>query len=655
MATDRALLIDLRERLQDLGERVPGRAAAFHRERMTLLAELDSALSWRGLLLRGRAAAQLSPRIEGLTARGQALQALFGQIGRIEERLAAAAQALERIEDQALRSPDCIPAAAERLRAGLQRLATQVKTDEDLLADRRRCDQLKTAADALAEALALWLAAEESLAKTRGAPRTAALQAALPELGGRLCREGLTPEWRNELKGLLDPLDRLARREQPRELRETEKIVRDLPRWARLLGEDGDACAALATRFMARRKDWPGEDDRTFEELFEQARNLEQTMLDKAAAVRSAGLGALESRVALFAQLVSPDPRIGEQLRDLGQERPVNPRDHEDWCELLKEANAAFQARVKRSETELVARLNLYLSDCGQRLESAGALPRSDAQDARLARLRDTFDSLSRAGLGGDALQLLTDVERARTLRADLEALESAIRSDLDALAQTRAELERRTRALAGEEQSLTAQAALRRQALESIPPERLGHNDRGDRETMLRELERWVPDRLPDPVERLAALRELIDNADHVLKRFETAARRMQDRADALRERLRRFNNLFLRGYCPELYIRVESLVHSPAQTRWPRDAQERQLREAERQLRMLERQAQRLAAREIAEHMEILERHALRAKDADAQAVVDEIGALPPEQSPPARLRRRLAELAEAHLTGA
>jgi hypothetical protein len=32
--------------------------------------------------------------------------------------------------------------------------------------------------------------------------------------------------------------------------------------------------------------------------------------------------------------------------------------------------------------------------------------------------------------------------------------------------------------------------------------------------------------------------------------------------------------------------------------------------------------------------------------------QAVVDEVAALPPEQPPSARLRRRLAELAQPHL---
>ena len=88
---------------------------------------------------------------------------------------------------------------------------------------------------------------------------------------------------------------------------------------------------------------------------------------------------------------------------------------------------------------------------------------------------------------------------------------------------------------------------------------------------------------------------------------------------------------------------------------TRWPRDAEEWQLREAERLLGLLERQGQRLAAREVAEHVEVLERHALRAGDGEARTLVDEVRALPPEQPPPARLRRRLAELAEARWIGA
>lgn len=768
MATDGASLVELRERLQDLGDQVPGRAEAFHRERAALLNEIEDALSWRGVLVRGRTAARLGPRTDSLVARGQALQGLFGQISRIEERLATAARTLARVEDQALRAPDCIPQAAERIATELGRIGRQVATDDELVADRRRCDQLKASADCLTDALTLWLAAEDALTKIRGSTRTAALQAALPELRERLCREGLTPQWRTELKALVDPLDLLARREQPRELRETEKIVRDLPRWAKVLGEECDACQALATRFMARRKDWPGEDDRTFAELFDQARRLEQTLLDKAAAVRGQGLGDLEARLSLFAELIAPDPRLEEQLRDLASETPEDPRDHEDWIEQIKGLGAAFQARVKRSETELVAKIELYLGECAQRLEAVGALRRLDEQDAHLARLRDRFDALTRAGQGNDALQLLADVERARTLRADLDALEADIRQVNETLAGERAAIHRRAQwlaerarelnialpeetaglaspippsapqtgaqqerqalerssrllaeaetqfsrlcraeldfgnqrigqvlavldprhireggldistiplaaaddptgiaeslsrvrarlaavsgLLATEEQALTALAAQRRDALAAIPADRLGHNDRSDRETTLRDLERWSPDRLADPVERIAALRDLIDSAEHVLKRFETAARRMQERRESLRERLRRFNGLFLQGYCPELYVRVEALVHPPSQTRWPRDAEEWQLREAERLLGLLERQGQRLAAREVAEHMEVLERHALRAADGEVRTLVDEVRALPLEQPPPARLRRRLAELAEA-----
>jgi hypothetical protein len=76
-------------------------------------------------------------------------------------------------------------------------------------------------------------------------------------------------------------------------------------------------------------------------------------------------------------------------------------------------------------------------------------------------------------------------------------------------------------------------------------------------------------------------------------------------------------------------------------------------QLREGERLFGMLERQAQRLAAREIARHVQVVQQYARRVKDSEALAVVDEVMGLPPEQPPPARLRRRLAELAEPHLT--
>ena len=768
MPNNRAHLTELRERLQASGAQVPPDAASFHREHAALLAEVEDALSWRGLLGLGQSAAALAPRVDDLATRGQALHLLFGRIDQLAGTLTTALHTLGRIKHRALGAPGGIPAAVERLRVALSRLGRLVRTDDDLMVDQRRCDEAADASIRLTEALTLWLSAEETLARVRGSTRTAALEAALPELGERLCREGPTPQWLAELKGLLDPLDQLAHRAQPREIKETEKIIKDLPRWARVLGEDGDAGAALSTRFMAKRKDWPGEDDRTFADLFDQARCLEQALLDKAAVIRGEGIAALDASYALFTELVGADPRIAEQLRDLQAETPDDPRDFEDWCEQLRDAKAAFQARVKRSESELLAQLNRSLADCRQRLDTLGLIPRLDEKDARFAYLQATFESLNRAGEEIDPLGLLADVQRARVLLSDLDALEQAIRAENAGLAEERAALERRAdwlteraarlgialpatppdpvplandaslqtnleqvrrqltdrarqlaqaedhfaqrcrdaidadhrrtdqvlRVLAperirqcgldlspigaataalgeiadrverlrarragveallpGEEQARMDRAAELQQALVQIPAEQLGHNDRGERDQMLRQLERWDPNRLADPVERIDALAELCENAEHLRKRFVVAAQRLQERSEALLERLRRFNGLSLQGYCPDLYLRVEALVHPPADTRWPRGAQAWQLREAERLLGLLERQAQRLAAREIAGHVQVLQRHAQRAQDTAAQAVVDEVLALPPEQPPPARLRRRLAELAESH----
>ena len=252
MATNRTRLIELRERLHEAGTRVPAQAESFQRERAALLTQVAGALSWRGLLGLGRGAARLAPRVDELTTRGRALRALFDRIGEIEERLKTAAQTLGRIKHPALHVPDCSPVAAEPLRVALRRLGRQVRTDDDLMVDQRRCDEVEGASARLADALALWVTAEEALVKVRGSARTAALQAAMPELGERLCREGPTPQWRAELKGLVEPLEQLVHREQPREIRETEKIIKDLPRWARVLGEDGDDGAALSTRFMAK-------------------------------------------------------------------------------------------------------------------------------------------------------------------------------------------------------------------------------------------------------------------------------------------------------------------------------------------------------------------------------------------------------------------
>ena len=68
--------------------------------------------------------------------------------------------------------------------------------------------------------------------------------------------------------------------------------------------------------------------------------------------------------------------------------------------------------------------------------------------------------------------------------------------------------------------------------------------------------------------------------------------------------------------------------------------------MQEAERLFRLLERQAQRLAAREIGETLQVLERQARRGADPRVRALVAAVQGLSPEQPPPARLRRQLAE---------
>ncbi|WP_295448913.1 hypothetical protein [uncultured Thiodictyon sp.] len=811
MASNRTLLIDLRDRLLACGEAVPARAESFARERAALLAEVQTALSWRWVLGLGQSGPRLRPRVDALVARSLALHELFAGIDQIEQQISKATQALERIAAPALHDPAAIPALLQHLGLEARRLGRQVKTDDDLMVDERRCDTARTASIRLTEALELWLSAEAVLNTIRASTRTAALEAALPELGERLCRTGPTPQWAAEFKALVDPLDQLAHRAQPREITETEKIIKALPRWARALGEDGDDCAALAERFKARRKDWPGEDDRTFEELFEQARVLEQGLMDRAAAVRCDGIADLETRCVLFAQLVGPDPGLDELVRDLRADTPDNPRDHEDWCEQLRDANAAFGNRVKRSENALLATLSSVLTQCRQRLAALTAIPRLDEKDVQLARMRDQLDTLTRAGEEGEALALLKALEQVRALRADLEGLEVAIRQDHAGLDEARLALQGRARwlvertqglaitlpdlaglldqlqspngsrqdaktpsgttpsslsldqppddspaadkgpdslgalaswretpaarepsleeirlqlaaqqrglaaaeaqfaqvcgesiaagnrrlaqvsalltpqsiragglalaplrpAAAGDlsgiadqlglvrarlagvdallvtqEQALTGRAAQLQEVLAAIPPERLGHNDRGDRESLLRQFQQWRPDDLADALERIAVLREWIENAEHVQRRIESAARRLRELREALRERLRRFNGLFLQGYCPDLYVRVEGLVHPPDETHWQRGAEAAQLAEAERLLRLLECQAQRLAAREIGETLRVLEQHARRTKDPESSALVSEVRALPLEQQPPARLRRRLAD---------
>ena len=782
MTNPQARLIDLQERLLACGADVPARAEAFARERAALLAELESALSWRGVLARGPSAARLAPLVDGLCARAADLRALGERIGQLEESLAAAEGLLGRVAASALRDPGALPARLVRLRAEAAGLGRRVVTDGDLSADADRCEVLRAEVVRLAEGLTLMVAAEETLGRLRSSPRTAALEASLPDLAGRLCRDGPTPDWMDELRALLAPLDRLMHRAQPREISETEKIVKALPRWARALGEPPDAGEALAERFKARRRDWPGEDDRTFQTLFEQARALEQGLMERAALVRRDGIEDLEGRCARFAALVEPDANLAALTAELRDWTPEDPRDHEDWCTRLREARAAFRTRVKRSENALIEALGEGLDECRRRLAALEPEPRLAGEDAELVRLRDRCAALGAGGADLDPETLLGRVEAAGDLRLALDDLALLIRTRQSDLARSAADLDARARWLteqaarfgvrlpgplpgsvsgvdgdpsgdaqprtvpptpgpraavaglealrcdlearagylaaaedalvralataaaqfdarmagllahidperaraaglvtglvapdgadttamvaglesrqarlavvltlaAAEESALIQAAADLSVRLTGVDPDRLGQQDRADRETVLSDLANSHTGLPEDPAARLEVLRGRVENARHLERRISAAARRLTERRADLEERLRRFNDRLLGGHCPDLYARVEALVLTPAGTRWPRGAEEAQLAEAARLLGRLERTAGRLAARSLAETAEALERRVLRGGDAAERALLDEVLALPPECPPTAGLRRRLADWA-------
>jgi hypothetical protein len=775
MAADKTLLLAQQKQLHRLGDQVPGQAEVFHGDRLALLGEVESALSWRGIFswggARGGNGDERTARVEALTRLGEGLAQLFERGKQVQHRLDGVDETLRQIKERRLAAPDCVPAATDRARSVLQRLGREVKIDDDLIGELRRCDTLQADTHALAEALKQWANAEEVLDLIRSQTLSGPLAAALPELRERLCRDGPTPQWLADLQERLGPLEKLARREQPPEIRQTDRIVRFLPRWVEVLGnevgkQDQDAANDLVIRFKAKRRDWAGEDDRVFQGLFEQAAGLEQVMLERAAELRSRRIEDLEERYKLFAALAWPDESLARTLKDLRFETPDNPHDHEEWTDVLRETADTLEARVKGAENDLLGKLRQHLADCRKRLDAMDGIARLDEKDAQLEQAKCRYEELRPAAEGSDTRGLLDKViqaqkladglrdleqamqadyaglqaqrdrllkraewlreqaralgirlpatapdpdqlaepgnrqtnlqqegqdleererllgeaearfaeacgreieqtsqrigqmtaviapERMRAAKVDLSALPAAADDDLAGLGgrvdQVRTRLAGVAQLLVDEEQARTTRIKELREALAAVSPGQLGFAERSDRDLMLRQLERWDPDRHADPVARIGELCDMIANADAILSQFAATARALQDRREQLHERLRRFNSLFLQAYCPELYLRVEGLAHPPAQTRWPKDAESRQLDEAERLLARLERQSERLAAREIAEHLAALAQHAERTNDSDAQALVSEIASLPPEQPPPAHLRRRLAELA-------
>jgi len=471
MPDKKSLLISLRNELTEIQDKVPHKAGAFHRECERLLRKADQALSWTGLFSRAERARELQDNLTRLRGRVDPLVQLLRLVEDTQARLAGLGERSAGLTHIPTR--DWIALRVGEQQTALRRLGTNVKTHDDLEHDRRLCDQIREECTELIQAHELLIGAYSALQEI-GPPKSAPLEAALPDLLERLPQQGPTRAWREELNALILPLAHMAQRREPREIADTDRILRDLPRWSEILDTECSECDTLKREFASKRKYWKREDDRAFVALFEQAQALEQKLMDQAARQRSEWLSDLTAQQALFKEFGRQDEALDKALRRLRDSRPGSVWDHMSWDEQFQQLKERFRAMVKSFEYPMRSRCTQDLREAEAQLERLERMPRLDEKGDRLATLRDTHRQLMiRAGSDSDAMTLLGAVEGIRRLRRDLNELETGIHNDKAALEQDRQAIQARVQALVHHAERLDVDIA------SSLPdPDRLAGED---------------------------------------------------------------------------------------------------------------------------------------------------------------------------------
>ncbi len=183
---------------------------------------------------------------------------------------------------------------------------------------------------------------------------------------------------------------------------------------------------------------------------------------------------------------------------------------------------------------------------------------------------------------------------------------------------------------------------------LGDISPDSLGPAARADAERLVRELSRDDFSAIEDPLIRLMQLSGLVRQGEGFFERLLREPRRIKERLDRLRGRLRLFKDEQPDARPEELVWRVTDLVYGIPDEPQQWNAVQHQLEYAETLLERLEIQARKQAARQVEHRVkalgEWLDRHAGATSADTVSTLLDEVKRLGAEQPVPAPLRRRL-----------
>jgi hypothetical protein len=331
----------------------------------------------------------------------------------------------------------------------LGRLGANCEREGDLSSDEETCGSTERAVRLHHEAIHQLSEADRVLTTVGSDVRAAALSGLLPQLRRRLCTDGATPEWIDELKGLIQPLRTVAERIQdpPRELSEVGVILAELRGWSALLGRDEDVRRGIERLEERRFKiaDW--EQDEAHE-LVAEAQRLREQLLERSDQLRGGKFREAEQGLADLRHACGDQPDLDRWLAELASRQSNRPQLFRDWLAHFEKYRHSFKAVAQSHIGTLETRLEETRERIGRKLEQLEQRPLSDAarRDAVLYG-----QDLRRFRAAEEVEEILVQLRTANDLERQVDGLERRAAQELEALERQQRELAAKHAALESE------------------------------------------------------------------------------------------------------------------------------------------------------------------------------------------------------------
>ncbi len=400
----------LRGKLRQWEGAVPPSAERFHRLRRDLLRRIEARLArgWRGY--------GGDDEIERFADRVERLEVLAGRLGDLIGRAQALEAEARKLQERrtARDAPDFDAWLEERTRRWaieLQQVGANCDRPPLLMHDEAVLNRVEGEIRLHAEAVR-WYREARGVLDTLGADlETAKLEGALPDLARRLYDGAASDTWIDELKALVQPLQKLAAQPQPDELSSLPSTLNDLRGWVRELGVFGDELHRLNRRHSQVALEWRNLDPAEIQELVDEAEALRQQLIGRGEKIREEMRQGLENQVLDLFKICGPDPGLEERLRTLPADRLKRHQKHHEWMREFTTAREEFKSIAQTHTITLEERRDRRVDTLRTGLKELRRNPLSKVVAAGLNGLQHDVERLAEVSQAENLLPRLRDSE----------------------------------------------------------------------------------------------------------------------------------------------------------------------------------------------------------------------------------------------------